>query len=52
MCSRSETTGYREQEKKSIELFQANLEAELAKLRESNRRQACALEVTLGEVAQ
>ena len=43
---------YREQEKKSIELFQANLEAELAKLRESNRRQACALEVTLGEVAQ
>jgi ferredoxin--NADP+ reductase len=43
---------YREQEKKSIELFQANLEAELAKLRESNRRHACALEVTLGEVAQ
>src|SRR5215831_15817196 len=38
---------YREQEKKSIELFQANLEAELAKLRESNRRHACALEVTL-----
>jgi ferredoxin--NADP+ reductase len=43
---------YREQEKKSIELFQANLEAELAKLRESNRRHVCALEVTLGEVAQ
>ena len=43
---------YRKQEKKSIELFQANLEAELAKLRESNRRHACALEVTLGEVAQ
>jgi len=43
---------YREQEKKSIELLQASLEAELTKLRESNRRHACALEVTLGEVAQ
>jgi ferredoxin--NADP+ reductase len=43
---------YREQEKNSVEKLQANVEAELTRLRESNRQHACALEATLAEVAQ
>jgi ferredoxin--NADP+ reductase len=35
---------YREQERASIERLQADPEAELKKLRESNRAHACALE--------
>ena len=43
---------YREQEKKSIEMLQADPEAELKKLRKSNAQLACALEATLAEVAK
>jgi ferredoxin/flavodoxin---NADP+ reductase len=43
---------YREQEKASIERLQADPEAELKKLRESNMQHACALEATLSEVAK
>ncbi len=43
---------YREQEKKSIELLQANPEAELKKLRDGNAQHACALESALVEVAK
>ena len=43
---------YREQEKLSIERLQADPEAELKKLRESNAQHACALEATLSEVAK
>lgn len=43
---------YREQEKKSIELLQADPEGELKKLRESNTEHACALEAALSEVTK
>lgn len=43
---------YHEQEKKSIELLQADPEAELKKLRASITQHVCALEATLAEVAQ
>lgn len=43
---------YREQEKKSIELLQADPEGELKKLRESNTEHACALKAALSEVAK
>ena len=43
---------YREQEKRSIEVLQADPEAEVMRLRERNRRHACALEATLAEVVQ
>ena len=43
---------YREQERASIERLQADPEAELKKLRESNAQHACALEATLSEVAK
>ena len=42
---------YREQEKMSIERLQADPEAELKRLRDSNTQHACALEAALSEVA-
>jgi hypothetical protein len=43
---------YREQERLSIELLQADPEGELKKLREGNAQHICALEAALSEVAQ
>src|SRR5271167_1091858 len=43
---------YREQERQSIERLQADPEAELKKLRESNAQHVCALEAALSEVTQ
>jgi ferredoxin/flavodoxin---NADP+ reductase len=43
---------YREQERLSVERLQADPEAELKKLRESNAQHVCALKAALAEVAQ
>ena len=43
---------YREQERMSIEMLQADPEGEVRKLRESNAQHVCALEATLAEVAK
>jgi len=43
---------YREQERMSIEMLQADPEGEVRKLRKSNAQHVCALEATLAEVAK
>ncbi len=43
---------YREQERQSIERLQADPEAELKKLRESNAQHVCALEAAMSEVTR